>query len=174
MPHVSISELGQHWFRLWLVASNHHLNHAGILLIGPLGTNFNEIWIKIQNFSLMKMHLKMSSGKWQPFCPGGDELTNRMLCPKKYAHGLHYVALSCDLRPVNISTYISVISLKLRQSNDCPIERNDTITPMLVMQSRWISSNGSHVSARTHEILKQNSNVSSNGSSSDRCMNNSH
>ena len=22
----------------------------------------------------MKMHLKVSSAKWQPFCPGGDEL----------------------------------------------------------------------------------------------------
>ena len=25
-------------------------------------------------FSFVKMHLKMSSAKWQPFCPGGDEL----------------------------------------------------------------------------------------------------
>ena len=24
----------------------------------------------------MKMHLKMSSAKWRPFCPGGDELTH--------------------------------------------------------------------------------------------------
>ena len=36
--------------------------------------NFSEILIKIQDFSLMKMHLKMSSAKWWPFCPGGDEL----------------------------------------------------------------------------------------------------
>ena len=34
-----------------------------ILLIGPLGTNFSEIFIKIQNFSFTKMHLKISSGK---------------------------------------------------------------------------------------------------------------
>ena len=46
-----------------------------IVLIGPLGTNFSEIWIEIQNFSFTKMPLKMSSGKWWPFCPGGDELT---------------------------------------------------------------------------------------------------
>ena len=50
--------------------------NARILLIGPLGTNFNEIRIKIQNLSFMKMHLKMSSGKWRPFCPGGDVLTD--------------------------------------------------------------------------------------------------
>ena len=42
--------------------------NAGILLIGPLGTNFNEILIQIRAFSLTKIHLKMSSGKWRPFC----------------------------------------------------------------------------------------------------------
>ena len=47
---------------------------AGILLNGPLGTNFCEILIKIQNFSFTKMHLKTSSAQWRPFCPGGDEL----------------------------------------------------------------------------------------------------
>ena len=40
---------------------------AGILLIGPLGTNFSEIFIGIQTFSFKKMHLKMSSAKWRPF-----------------------------------------------------------------------------------------------------------
>ena len=42
----------------------------GILLIGPLGTNCSEILIEIYIFSFKKMHLKMSSGNWQPFCPG--------------------------------------------------------------------------------------------------------
>ena len=46
---------------------------AGLLSIGPLGTNFSEIWIEIQIFSFMKMQLKMPSAKWQPFCLGGDE-----------------------------------------------------------------------------------------------------
>ena len=44
--------------------------NAGILLIGPLGTNFNEILIEIHTFSFKKMHLKMSSGKWRTFCLG--------------------------------------------------------------------------------------------------------
>ena len=42
----------------------------GIVLIGPLGTNFSEISIEIHILSFMKMHLKMSSGKWRPFCLG--------------------------------------------------------------------------------------------------------
>ena len=35
--------------------------NAGILLIRPLGTNFNEMFIEILTFSFMKMHLKVSS-----------------------------------------------------------------------------------------------------------------
>ena len=34
--------------------------NAWMLLIGPLGTNFSEIVIEIQPFSLKKMRLKMS------------------------------------------------------------------------------------------------------------------
>ena len=44
--------------------------NAGILFISPLGTNFGEILMEIYKFSLKKMHLKMSSGKWWPFCLG--------------------------------------------------------------------------------------------------------
>ena len=42
---------------------------AGILLIGPLGTKFSELWIEIYIFSFKKMHLKMSV-KWRSFCLG--------------------------------------------------------------------------------------------------------
>ena len=44
--------------------------NAGISLIGPLATNFIETLIGIQTFSFTKMHLKMSSAKWRPFCLG--------------------------------------------------------------------------------------------------------
>ena len=49
---------------------------AGILLIWTLGTNFGEIWSEIHAFSLKKMHLKMSSAKWRPFCLGLNVLTD--------------------------------------------------------------------------------------------------
>ena len=49
--------------------------NAKILLIGPLGTNFNEILIEIHTFLFKKMHLKMSSGKWRPFCLGLNVLS---------------------------------------------------------------------------------------------------
>ena len=50
------------------------LTNAFVLLIVPLGTNCNEIPIKIGKFSFKKMHLKISSDKWQPLFSGEDEL----------------------------------------------------------------------------------------------------
>ena len=44
--------------------------NVGILLIGPLGTNFSQMLIKIHTFSFKKTNLRMSSGKWRPFCLG--------------------------------------------------------------------------------------------------------
>ena len=50
--------------------------NAGVLLIGSLGTNFSEILIEILTFSFKKMHLKISSAKWWPFCLGLNVLKN--------------------------------------------------------------------------------------------------
>ena len=47
--------------------------NTGLLSIRLTGTNFGEIRIGILSFSLKKMHLKLSSGKWQPFCLGLKE-----------------------------------------------------------------------------------------------------
>ena len=52
--------------------------NAGILLIRSLRTNFSEILIEIQTFSLKKIGLKMSSAKWRPFCLGLNVLTERL------------------------------------------------------------------------------------------------
>ena len=50
--------------------------NAGILLIWPLRTNFSEILIAIETFSFKKMHLKISSTKWRPFCLGLNMLSD--------------------------------------------------------------------------------------------------
>ena len=73
MTHICVS-------KLTCIASNNGLSpgrrqaiiwtNAGILLIGPLRTNFSEILIEIQIFSFKKMHLKISSGKCRPSCFG--------------------------------------------------------------------------------------------------------
>ena len=48
--------------------------NVGLLLIGPLETNFSEIFIEILIFSFKKLHLKMSSAKWRLFGLGLNEL----------------------------------------------------------------------------------------------------
>ena len=53
--------------------------NAGILLIRPLGTNFNEMLIESQTFSFMNMRLKVLSSKWLPFCLGLNVLTLQCL-----------------------------------------------------------------------------------------------
>ena len=53
--------------------------NAGLLLIGPLGTNFSEILIKILTFSFKKMRLKVSSAKQRPFCLGLNVLNTQIL-----------------------------------------------------------------------------------------------
>ena len=44
--------------------------NARILLIERLRANFSGILIEFHIFSFKKIHWKMSSGKWQPFCLG--------------------------------------------------------------------------------------------------------
>ena len=62
-------------------------NNAGILVIGHLGTYFSEILIKICTFSFKKMHLKMLSGKWWPFCLNLIVLTQVIPDTKMVWHG---------------------------------------------------------------------------------------
>ena len=88
MTHICVS-------KLTIIGSDNGLSpdrrqtiiwtNTGILLIGPLGTNFSEIIIEIYIFSFKKMHMKMSSGKWQPSCFGFNVLT-RLLQPNDNAY----------------------------------------------------------------------------------------
>ena len=63
--------------------------NAGLLSIGPLRRYFSENLIKMQQFSLRKIYLKMSSAKWRPSCLGlnvlilafqGDLVHSRRQC----------------------------------------------------------------------------------------------
>ena len=74
--------------------------NAGILLIGPLGINFSEIWIGIQIFSFMKMHLKMSSAKWRPFC-----LCPNVLICLRAKPCLHQIWIVNENSPIKWSTH---------------------------------------------------------------------
>ena len=67
---LNICVINHHWFRnyFWPVGCQTIIwTNAGIFSIGPLGTNFSEILIKIHTLSLNKIWLKISSGKFRPF-----------------------------------------------------------------------------------------------------------
>ena len=73
MTHICVSKLN-------IIGSHNGLStgwrhaiiwtNARILLILPLRTKFNEVLIDSHIFSFKKIHFKMSSGKWRPFCLG--------------------------------------------------------------------------------------------------------
>ena len=65
--------------------------NAGILLIEPVGTNFNEILIEIHTFSFKRMHFKVSSGKWRPFCLG----LNVLIWMSPITIALHHALVTC-------------------------------------------------------------------------------
>ena len=72
--------------------------NAGILLIGRSGTNFTEITIEIHTFPFKKIHVKMSSAKWQIFCLGLNVLRPwenwlRVEC--------NWITLECHLWNIN-------------------------------------------------------------------------
>ena len=83
--------------------------NAGILLIGPLGTNFSEILIGIQTLSFKKMHLKMSSAKWRPCCLGLNVLTSVCLLPHTWP-SLALLWLLCSCREILLGLYLSSVN----------------------------------------------------------------
>ena len=93
--------------------------NGGILLIGPVGANFSEILVGIRTFSFRKMHLKMASAKWRPFCLGLNVLNQQShwlsaptiqvstcLTPSLYLNPLH-----AKFFRGNINIYLHFMSL---------------------------------------------------------------
>ena len=90
-------------------------NNAGMLFIGPLGTNFSEILIEIRTFSFKKMHLKMSSEKLRPFCLGLNVLTQF----QNTGSDDHFTTISYCLR--NLQMLCSV-KKSVNENIHCPQE----------------------------------------------------
>ena len=65
--------------------------NAGLLSIGPLQTYFSENLIKIQQFSMKKMHMKMSSAKWRSLCLGLNVLTETKCNHSSHFYNFHAV-----------------------------------------------------------------------------------
>ena len=76
VQYLCISELSQHWLMKWLFTcsacsvQSHCLNQCWLTINWTLRNKLQ--WNSNQNAELFiyKIHLKMSSAKWWPFCPG--------------------------------------------------------------------------------------------------------
>ena len=132
--------------------------NTDILPIGPLRANFSEIQLKLQNFSFMRMHLKMSSAKrlreiWLNGISLSKDIflivlklvnangniflaheevahSNDTVYPKKYAHGFCFAVLCCGYTLTDFPISIRLSSLALWQSNDCPSVSKATLMNM--------------------------------------------
>ena len=90
-------------------------SNTGIMLIGSLGTDFNEIFIEIHTFSFKKMHLKMST-KWLSFCLGlkfyvlkesnqHHTCTDLAVCSWEYRQTSSDTEISITLKRITIMWY---------------------------------------------------------------------
>ena len=70
VPHIFVSEFVQVMAPSPVRRQAITWTDADFLSTGHWGTNLREILIKIQNFSSMKIYLKLSSAKLRTFCPG--------------------------------------------------------------------------------------------------------
>ena len=76
-------------------------NNDGILLNGPSRTNLNDISIEIYAFSFKKIHLKMASAKWRPFCLGLNVLSPLKQKPR----GFDEMAIFSSLATLKLSKW---------------------------------------------------------------------
>ena len=86
-------------------------------------TNFCEILIKIQNASFRKMHIKISSVKWCPFCL------------VKYIKEVNFgwqLTLICN-NPLSFGClYWHIFKNKTVSSTVCTLNKNAAVTPMCI------------------------------------------
>ena len=112
MTHICFSELtpigsdnsllpGQHQAIIW--------TNVELLWMRLQGTYFNEISTKIQTFSFNKMHLYVSSAKWQPFYLSLNVLID---CSLK----LNKLQLSSFITQSNITQYFAMAT-KMKQKS---------------------------------------------------------
>ena len=77
VPHICISESGQHWFKFWLVtyrAPSHYLNQCCAIVNMTLGNKLQWHFNLNTKLFIQENASKILSVKRRPFCAGGDEL----------------------------------------------------------------------------------------------------
>ena len=99
-PGIQLT-ISQHWFRFgYIHATTHHLNQCWNILDRTFRNKLQWNFNKIYTFSFKKKHLKMSSGKWRPFCLGLNVLTSNEV---KHFLDLNWTVAILDSSPDPLS-----------------------------------------------------------------------
>ena len=146
MSHICVS-------KLTIIGSDNGLSpdrrqaiiwtYAGLLSIRPLWTYFSENRIKMQQFSLKKMQLKMSSAKWRPSCLR----LNVLKCVPVFTAAL-----------INNCLYQSVYGYKWHSCLDVTLNRIRSTIPFNGHEHKWMILRGGHCIRVIQTILQMNIN----------------
>ena len=78
--------------------------NAWISLIGPYGTNCNEILIDILTFSFNKINFRRSSAKWRPFF-SRPQCDNQWAPFDRYTMGIRLIDKMATFEPIRLAIY---------------------------------------------------------------------
>ena len=115
--HICVSKLASivsDWLVTW-PAPSHYLNQCWNIVNGTLRNKLQ--WNPKRNsyIFIQEMHLKMSSGKWRPFCPGLNVLT----------HWVWDKMVSIWRKPFSLNNYLSSIKISLKKKS--PADRKSAL-----------------------------------------------
>ena len=123
--------------------------NAGILWVGPLGTNFSDIVIEILTFSSTKIRLKVSPAKWRPFCLGLNVLSG-------YSSILGIIRFANCLAPLWKISWVVLVEWTLDKKlsyHTFASENNHPHTPHADYSNIWWLTTLPQHSAQIHGIF---------------------
>ena len=152
MTHICVGSLT-------IIGSDNGLSHgpreaiiwtnAGILSIGPLGTNYSGILFEIHAFSSRKSI--WTSAKWSPFCPGFNVLSQSILVKGP-------LGSSCD-SIITVGQRKKVTAVTFFPARPRPDQRGTNtgqIRKVLVYEITWILM---HSMGKTRSLLSANNGI---------------
>ena len=91
VPHICVSELGQHWSALAYSAPSHYLNECWVIVNWTIGNKLQRFFLSNhKTFHSRKCTCKYRLRNGRPFCPRGDDLI-LMLMYHLFSSWLHLI-----------------------------------------------------------------------------------
>ena len=121
------------------------LNQWWIIVNWTLRNNFKWNFIKLQNFLFAKMHLKILSAKWRPFCPRG-----RWVKGSTYKHPQFQTYCSSHLHHQKYSR--KEMSPKRRFSISKPSRQSGALCGYLLLGQQHVRDGATAISCVAYKV----------------------